>query len=110
MYKELDITSRVPSGKYKSTIVGEKLIKDKKEIFALMKDGYVFSRSVMEKAGFKPKINNVKFTNCVVEHEQETRLYEKDTMVLKNILKSLHTIHNSEIEETNNENKNEEQE
>lgn len=31
MYKELDITSRVPSGKYKSTIVGEKLIKDKKK-------------------------------------------------------------------------------
>ena len=45
-----------------------------------------------------------------MEHEQETRLYEKDTMALKNILKSLHTIHNSEIEETNNENKNEEQE
>ena len=93
-----------------STTVKMVVMNNKKEIFALMKDGYVFSRSVMEEAGFKPKINNVKFTNCVVEHEQETRLYEKDTMTLKNILKSLHTIHNSETEETNNENKNEEQE
>lgn len=96
--KELNIDSEVPYGKYKSTKVSDYLIKDKKEIFNLLKLGYSFSEEILEKVGITKKTNAVQFSCDIAEHEFGNATYEKDSMSLKNILKSLHTIDSSAFE------------
>lgn len=94
LYRELNINSKVPYGKYEMSTVGDKLINDRKEIINLIKLGYTFTRDVMEKAGFTMKIRDVKTSVVIVEHEKDNTNYEKDTASLKSILNSLHTIDN----------------
>lgn len=93
---ELDITSKVPYGKYKSEKVGDHLANDKKEIFALLREGYIFTNEVLNKAGIIRKIKVVPHSpNRITDHIVDKTVYEKDTMPLKNILKSIHTIETS---------------
>lgn len=98
--KELNIKSKVPCGKYKSTIVGDKLITDKKEILSLIKEGYTFTDEVLNEAKIVKRVTVVPHTyNRISEHQVDNKVYEKDTMSLKNILKSIHTIETSIVEE-----------
>ena len=98
--KELNIKSKVPCGKYKSTIVGDKLIADKKEILSLIKDGYAFTEEVLKEAKIIKRVTVEPHTyNRISEHQVDNKVYEKDTMSLKNILKSLHTIETSIADE-----------
>lgn len=93
---ELDIKSKVPCGKYKSELVGENLVNDKKEVFSLLKDGYIFTDEVLGKVGIIKKVRvSSQQCNRVTDHITDNKVYEKDTMSLKNILKSIHTIESS---------------
>lgn len=93
---ELDITSKVPCGKYKAEKVGDNLANDKKEIFALLKNGYIFSDEVLNKVGIVKKVKVLPHSpNRITDHIVDKTVYEKDTMSLKNILKSIHTIETS---------------
>lgn len=109
---ELDNTSKVPYGKYKSEKVGDNLVNDKKEIFALLKEGYFFTEEVLNKAGIIRRIKVVPHSsNRITDHIVDKTVYEKDTMSLKNILKSIHTIEtsmNSDCSEEEVKNKDEE--
>lgn len=98
---ELDITSKVPSGKYKKELVGDNLINDKKEVFSLIREGYRFTEEVLSKVGITRKISVLPHSpNRITDHIVDNKVYEKDTMTLKNILKSIHTIETSIVNET----------
>lgn len=102
---ELDITSKVPSGKYKKELVGDNLINDKKEVFSLIREGYRFTEDVLSKVGITRKISVLPHSpNRLIDHVVDNKVYEKDTMTLKNILKSIHTIETSMITESTEEN------
>lgn len=96
MDRILTLNSRVPEGKYKSTIIGVKLVKDKKEILDLIKKGYTFSPDVLEKAGFVRHVRNVTTSISVVEHEKDNKVYEKDTADVKSIIRSISTLDNGD--------------
>lgn len=66
----------------------------KQDILSFIKKGYSFNDEVLSKVGLKKSIRDVKYTTVIVEHEQCNKVYEKDTMRLGNIIKSLHTIDN----------------
>lgn len=100
MDKILKLRSIVPEGKYHSTIVNDKLIKDRKEIIELIKKGYQFSSEVMERAGFVKHIRNVTTKLAVVEHKKDNRIYEKDTSDVKSIIRSISTLDNGNDELT----------
>lgn len=100
MDKILNLRSIVPEGKYHSTIVNDKLIKDRKEIIELTKKGYKFSSEVMEKAGFIKHIRNVTTKLSIVEHKKDNRVFEKDTSDVKSIIRSISTLDNGNDEIT----------
>lgn len=109
MDKILNLKSIVPEGKYHSTIVNNKLIKDRKEIIELTNKGYRFSSEVMEKAGFVKLIRNVTTKLSIVEHKKDNRVFEKDTSDVKSIIRSISTLDNGNdeitvTEEDNNKN------
>lgn len=109
MTKILELKSRVPEGKYKSSIIKDKLVHDRKEIIYLCKKGYSFSSDVMETAGFIKHVNKVTTVLSVVEHEKDKRTYEKDTTDIKSIIRSISTLDNCDDElvgiDDNNEDK-----
>jgi hypothetical protein len=88
---KLDINSIIDDGKFKGKKVSE-VIKDKKKVFSLIKDGFQLSDDVLAKAGIKKNIYNVKVTTQIVEHEKDNRVYPKETMSVSKIIKELETV------------------
>lgn len=87
---KLNLDSIIEDGQYKGKRLSD-LISDKKKIFNLISKGYVLSDDVLQKAGIKKSIRNVKTETVIVEHEKDDRVYEKDTMSVSKIIKDLET-------------------
>ena len=106
MDKKLSLIDTINVGKNKKIPVSE-LVNNKGEIFEYPKKGFSFDDEVLQKAGIKKTIRNVK-TECVfVTHEKDkqNKKYPKEKESLKTVLKSLHTLDNlnnkySDLEET----------
>lgn len=94
----LDYESIIPYGKNKGKYVKD-IINDKKEIFSMLKSGYYFSDAVLKLANIRKVIRDVKYTNEVVEHNKDTKIYIKDTDSLSKIIRELETIHNQNIKD-----------
>lgn len=103
MTKILNINSEIPSGPYKGKKVNDILSSNKKDIFKLLKEGLLFDDEVLSIAGIKKNIRDVKVEQILVEHEKDTKVYEKETTSLSKILKEIRTIDNvSESDENSN--------
>lgn len=73
---------------------------DKKEILSLLKKGYHFTDEALKKAGIVKKVTIVPhICNQITEHKTDKKVYEKDTMSLKKILKTIYTIETSMTDE-----------
>lgn len=98
MHNKLTLTDVINIGKNKKVPVSE-LVKDKAEIFKLIKKGYQFDDEVLEMSRIKKIIKNECIQNVVVTHSVEKeKEYVKDTDSLKTILKTINTI-DSQTEE-----------
>ena len=90
----LNINSVIAKGEHKGKTVNDVLSIGKKEIFSLIKEGFSFDDNVLLMAGIKKNVRDVKVSNIFVEHEKDTKSYEKDTVSLSKILKEIRTIDN----------------
>ena len=76
------------------------MVKQKGEIFRLIKIGFRFDDEVLSEAHITKTIKDVKTQFTIAEHEKETfKELPKDTKNIKSILKTINTIDN-EINET----------
>lgn len=92
---KLTLNDTINVGRNKKVLVSD-LVGIKGEIFKYIKKGFYFDDEVLEKAGIKRTVREVKVYNVFVEHDkkQKVKVYPKETESLKNILKSLHTLDN----------------
>ncbi len=100
MSKKLQINSIIDNGKYKGQKVSD-LVKNKKIVFSLIKDGIDFDDTVLSLAGIKRNIRDVKVKQVLIEHDVDTRTYAKETTSLQKILKELRTLDNVDDENLN---------
>ena len=101
MNKALNINSVITSGNYKGKTVKDVLENGKKEIFNLIKQGFLFDDEVLSLAGIKKNVRDVTVENVFVEHEKDNKIYEKETTSLSKILKEIRTIDNIDENEEN---------
>lgn len=94
MERALSLKSKVTYGRYKDKSVEEIATKNKAVIVKMIKEGYIFSDQVLSKIGMKKKVHNMKVESQVVEHEKDTKVYEKETMRISDIINSLNTLSN----------------
>lgn len=80
--------------KIRTQTIKEIIDEDKKNIFKLIKEGYVFNDDVLIYAHISKNIKNEKFTNVIVEHEKNDKVYEKDKDSVNKILKDILTLEN----------------
>ena len=80
--------------KIRTQAIKEIIDEDKKNIFKLIKEGYVFNDDVLIYAHISKNIKNEKFTNVIVEHEKNDKVYEKDKDSVNKILKDILTLEN----------------
>lgn len=80
--------------KIRTQTIKEIIDEDKKNIFKLIKEGYVFNNDVLIYAHISKNIKNEKFTNVIVEHEKNDKVYEKDKDSVNKILKDILTLEN----------------
>lgn len=80
--------------KIRTQTIKEIIDEDKKNIFKLIKEGYVFNNDVLIYAHISKNIKNEKFTNVIVEHEKNDKVYEKDKDSVNKILKYILTLEN----------------
>lgn len=95
MNKKLTLNDTINVGKNKKVLISD-LVSIKGEIFNYIKKGFWFDDEVLEKAGIKRTVKEVK-TECVfVDREKQPKLktYPKETESLRNILKSINTLDN----------------
>lgn len=95
MDKKLTLNDTINVGKNKKVLISD-LVGIKGEIFKYVKKGFWFDDEVLEKAGIKTTIRDVK-TECVfVERKKQPKIktYPKETESLRNILKSINTLDN----------------
>lgn len=96
MTKILNINSIIEKGKWKGKKVEEIISINKKTIFSLIKEGYLFSDEVLSKAGIKKRVKDVKIETVIIpERIKDNTHLEKDAASLSKILKELHTIDNA---------------
>lgn len=96
LYKE----SIVEIGKYKGKKISE-LMKDKKKIFSLIKEGFNLDDSVLVESGIKKVIHSVSGSCVVVEHNNEELKVKlkKDTIDAKTLISEMeYEFSNSKIE------------
>lgn len=98
MDNSLNLSSKITSGSFKNKTVESILTEDRNEnkkiIFNLIKEGFIFSDEVLEYVGIKKKIRNVELKESCVEHEKDTKTYPIDTIKLEKILESLYDENN----------------
>ena len=95
MDKKLTLNDTINVTKNKKVLISD-LVGIKGEIFKYVKKGFWFDDEVLEKAGIKKIIKDVK-VECVIvdkEKQQKVKTYPKETESLKNILKSINTLEN----------------
>lgn len=89
--KKLGINDIFEEGKYKGKKVSS-VVSNKKAIFDLLKTGCAFEDEVLEMAGIKKNVHDVKASTEVVEHEKDTKVYPKETESLAKILKEIEVL------------------
>lgn len=99
---KVKLNTVIEDGKYKGKKISE-LVSNKKIIFEMLKDGYIFDEEVLIKAGIKKTVRDVKTTNEVVQHEKDTKVYPKETASISKIIRDLETVINqAQYYDTNN--------
>ena len=88
----LNINSKIEGGKYDGKTINSILKSNKKEIFNLIKEGYIFDDEVLALAGIVKKIKSNTFKQIVVDHDSDNKIYEKDTMSVAKIINDISTI------------------
>ena len=97
MDKKLTLNDTINVTKNKKVLISD-LVGIKGEIFKYVKKGFWFDDEVLEKAGIKKIIKDVK-VECVIvdkEKQQKVKTYPKETESLKNVLKSINTLDNND--------------
>ena len=107
--KKLGINDIFEEGKYKGKKVSS-VASNKKVIFDLLKTGCAFDDEVLEMAGIKKNVHDVKASTEVVEHEKDTKVYPKETESLAKILKEIEVLNDPTKYYSNESNDNEESE
>lgn len=90
---KLTLNSKINKGEYAGKSVSE-LLKKKKQIFKMIKEGYEFDDEVLLAAHIRKTIKNV-HSHCKVdkgEKKVEMKTLPKDTVSVKRILSELNTI------------------
>ena len=101
MEEILTMSDTVNIGKNKKVLVSD-LVGVKGEIFKLIKKGLQFDDEVLKEAHITKTIRDVKVCNVITTHEKDKkRTYGKETESVKNIIKSLNTLDNQNIEDFN---------
>jgi len=100
MDKIYKLSDSIKLGKNKKAKVSE-LVETKSEIFNLIKNGYQFDDEVLEKAHIKKKISNVKVITEFVTTPNNKKQKElpKDKESFKNIIKSINTLENGDMDD-----------
>lgn len=80
--------------KIKTKTVQQIIDEDKKNIFKLLKEGYIFEEEVLKYAHIVKTIKDEKISNVIVEHEKNDKVYEKDKDSVNKILKDILTLDN----------------
>lgn len=95
MNKKLTLNDTINVGKNKKVLISD-LVNIKGEIFKYVKKGFWFDDEVLEKAGIKRTIREVKSECVFIEKEKQlnVKTYPKETESLRNILKSINTLDN----------------
>lgn len=93
MLKKLTINSVIENGKYKGYKVKD-IIKDKSKAFTIIKEGINLDDEALALAGIKKRVSDVKYSTVVVEHEKDTKVYQKDTQTVDKIINELTTLGN----------------
>ena len=98
MKKVLTLKDSINVGKHKKKPISE--IVEEKKIFKYIKDGYEFADDVLEAAHIKKSVRDEKIRTVFVEHKKRKhKEYQKDTESVKNILKSINTIDEQNLNE-----------
>lgn len=71
---KLEIHSIIDKGEFKGKKVHKVLSEDKKNIFKMLKEGILFSDSVLEQAGIKKNVHSVTAVCSVVQHDNSELL------------------------------------
>lgn len=88
----LHLDSCINNSTFRNKTVKEILVKNKRNIFNLIKEGYYFDDEVLQLAGISKRIKDISTTNQFVEHIKDIKVYEVDKTPLHKILKELATI------------------
>lgn len=111
MDKKLTLNDTIKIGKNKKILISD-IVGIKGEIFKYIKKGFWFDDEVLEKAGIKRNVRDVK-TECILvdkDKQPKVKIYPKETENLRNILKTINTLdnidnnHNIIFEEENDNN------
>lgn len=94
----INLNDEIELSKNKKTKVID-IVNNKQQIFKLLRKGFWFSDEVLERAGIKKTIRDVKIkVEYVDDKEVDNKKYSKDKESIKNILKKLHTLENNDKE------------
>lgn len=111
MDKKLTLNDTIKIGKNKKILISD-IVSIKGEIFKYIKKGFWFDDEVLEKAGIKRNVRDVK-TECILvdkDKQPKVKIYPKETENLRSILKTINTLdnidnnHNIIFEEENDNN------
>lgn len=111
MDKKLTLNDTIKIGKNKKILISD-IVGIKGEIFKYIKKGFWFDDEVLEKAGIKRNVRDVK-TECILvdkDKQPKVKIYPKETENLRSILKTINTLdnidnnHNIIFEEENDNN------
>lgn len=99
--KIFGLSDVIDSDKYKKKTVEEIITKNKKDFIKLCKLGYFFDDEVCKKAGYTKTIRNVRYDVVYADRQitKNNKKYSKDTKSVKEILKSLAVLDNSQYDD-----------
>lgn len=96
--ESLHLNSVIENGKYKDKTVSS-LVKNKRAMFNLIKEGYQFDDEVLKEAKIKKITHAPTFSNNVGEHKMDKKKYNKDKESVSSVLKKMNNTDEETIKE-----------